>query len=339
MANYFGVHCPVCNEKFSSGDDIVVCPICGAPHHRECYKSLKQCAFHDDHLTGRIWQIPEEESPELRDHTPGTQDNKICPRCNAVNPTDGMFCHVCENRLNTPYSNLGIQRRSSPWMDFELEYDASYMIYGGVSPEEKLDGDITAGEMADLIGPSSGYYLPRFRNIEKEEKKGISINFSALIFNFFFFFYRKMYLIGFILLGLYLARMVPVFLYTKETLPLLISRMGMNEVLERVGVVLSQDVDMAKAGYYETLNRLAGYISLAVGFLVSLCANRFYYDKSVKTLRRVRSRFGGELSRENESYQFALSRAGGCNRWAVLALIIGVYALMCVVAFYMIIGG
>ena len=28
--------CPVCGETFQNGDDVVVCPECGAPHHREC---------------------------------------------------------------------------------------------------------------------------------------------------------------------------------------------------------------------------------------------------------------------------------------------------------------
>lgn len=30
--------CPVCDKQFKKGDDIVVCPECGAPHHRECYE-------------------------------------------------------------------------------------------------------------------------------------------------------------------------------------------------------------------------------------------------------------------------------------------------------------
>ena len=31
MANYTGVKCPVCNKRFTEDDDIVVCPVCGAP--------------------------------------------------------------------------------------------------------------------------------------------------------------------------------------------------------------------------------------------------------------------------------------------------------------------
>ena len=44
--------CPVCNEQFKSGDDIVVCPECGAPHHRECYEKNEHC-FYADKQIGR----------------------------------------------------------------------------------------------------------------------------------------------------------------------------------------------------------------------------------------------------------------------------------------------
>ena len=36
-------HCPVCNKNFTENDDVVVCPECGTPHHRECYKITGKC--------------------------------------------------------------------------------------------------------------------------------------------------------------------------------------------------------------------------------------------------------------------------------------------------------
>ena len=36
MIDYTGLECPICGEKFTAQDDIVVCPECGAPHHRDC---------------------------------------------------------------------------------------------------------------------------------------------------------------------------------------------------------------------------------------------------------------------------------------------------------------
>lgn len=35
--DYRGQHCPICGKEFCDGDDIVVCPECGTPYHRECY--------------------------------------------------------------------------------------------------------------------------------------------------------------------------------------------------------------------------------------------------------------------------------------------------------------
>ena len=42
MANYTG-KCFSCGEVFKDGDDIVVCPECGTPYHRECYLKEGKC--------------------------------------------------------------------------------------------------------------------------------------------------------------------------------------------------------------------------------------------------------------------------------------------------------
>ena len=42
-------NCPVCDRKFESADDIVVCPECGTPHHRDCYDELGHCFYEDRH--------------------------------------------------------------------------------------------------------------------------------------------------------------------------------------------------------------------------------------------------------------------------------------------------
>lgn len=41
--------CPVCDKQFKKGDDVVVCPECGTPHHRECYEKEGHCHFADRH--------------------------------------------------------------------------------------------------------------------------------------------------------------------------------------------------------------------------------------------------------------------------------------------------
>ena len=59
MFFYEGYTCPVCGEKFKESDDIVACPECGAPHHRDCWKKEGHCHFVADHGTDRQWVRPQ----------------------------------------------------------------------------------------------------------------------------------------------------------------------------------------------------------------------------------------------------------------------------------------
>ena len=55
MADYKGNTCPVCKQKFKEADDIVVCPDCGTPYHRECWKKVGVCVHQADHAAGFEW--------------------------------------------------------------------------------------------------------------------------------------------------------------------------------------------------------------------------------------------------------------------------------------------
>lgn len=43
MPNFENHSCPVCKNIFEQEDDIVVCPVCGTPHHRACYQLSGHC--------------------------------------------------------------------------------------------------------------------------------------------------------------------------------------------------------------------------------------------------------------------------------------------------------
>ena len=58
MIDYTGMPCPVCGKRFVKGDDIVVCPRCGAPYHRACFEEKGDCIFQDLHSAGETWQRP-----------------------------------------------------------------------------------------------------------------------------------------------------------------------------------------------------------------------------------------------------------------------------------------
>ena len=52
MPNYENYKCPVCNKQFTKDDDIVTCPECGTPHHRECYNLTGHCVNKGLHASG-----------------------------------------------------------------------------------------------------------------------------------------------------------------------------------------------------------------------------------------------------------------------------------------------
>jgi hypothetical protein len=73
IARFIGDSCPVCTKSFREGDDIVVCPDCGTPHHRACYSEIGRCARFQLHgVENRIEDkfermVSEAESKQLHD--------------------------------------------------------------------------------------------------------------------------------------------------------------------------------------------------------------------------------------------------------------------------------
>ena len=57
MGKYNGILCEHCKKAFTNDDDIVVCPVCGAPHHRECYVQNGNCANADKHGTNEPIEV------------------------------------------------------------------------------------------------------------------------------------------------------------------------------------------------------------------------------------------------------------------------------------------
>ena len=93
MQNFLGNPCPYCGKNFESGDDIVVCPECGTPHHRDCYKEHSACANEEKHGENFEWKsasVPHVHKPE-----PGENSNAekvVCSNCGTENPGISRYC-------------------------------------------------------------------------------------------------------------------------------------------------------------------------------------------------------------------------------------------------------
>ena len=55
MSRFDNKICPICRKPLSEASDVVVCPVCGTPHHRACYLAQNRCGVEEYHSTGFEW--------------------------------------------------------------------------------------------------------------------------------------------------------------------------------------------------------------------------------------------------------------------------------------------
>ncbi|MBQ2703976.1 MAG: DUF2628 domain-containing protein [Clostridia bacterium] len=182
--------CAYCRAILFEDEDVVYCPECGAPHHRDCYNQLGECANKANHGL----EIPMEEEvegenqPEQEERPQGIpfdRDGHVCARCGKRSTSDTLFCPYC----GTPFVEAGQQRQGG----FTGAYSTFPNIdpYGGVNPNESLDGHVVS-EVASYVRVNTQRYIPIFKRSADQNKK-TGWNWSAFLFTYIWLFFRKCY--------------------------------------------------------------------------------------------------------------------------------------------------
>ena len=205
--DFLNTECPVCQETFKDGDDIVVCPECGTPHHRECYEKINHCANADKHDEGFVFEKTNaennNENSEAETDKTENKDAVICPRCKNENPKGTFYCGKC----GFP---VGLQQNTTPEQENQpfgmpvMTFDP-FDPMGGIDPETDMGDGVTAGEMSKYVQKNTSYFSRVFHKI-KEFGKG-KFNFSAFLFSGAYLLYRKMYKIGAVITSIMLLLM------------------------------------------------------------------------------------------------------------------------------------
>lgn len=181
--------CPVCEQTFSAGDDVVVCPDCGAPHHRACWKEHNHCALEEMHAEGFVWES-EGSQPEPEQKAEEQKNDSVCPRCGFSAQKNALVCPNCGFRFGTIPGGFNA-------------FNEDIFLRGVTeNPDEDLGG-MTVRETALFVQQRAGKYVKKFKRLK--DKHTIGWNWAALLFSPFFFFYRKMHKIGFLFLGILMA--------------------------------------------------------------------------------------------------------------------------------------
>ena len=166
--------CAACGMKFFDDADIVVCPECGTPYHRECWERIGACVHSAEHGSYE-WKG---EKQELREHL---ENIESAENQKHENTNDGFeIIHVDSY---DEYREIMDKKLLEQQKDFDA-----------------IDG-VTAQELLKFIGKNGYYYLPVFKDIRKNNKS-LKLNYAPFQKFPMHCFYRKMNLFGVVMMTL-----------------------------------------------------------------------------------------------------------------------------------------
>lgn len=87
-----GKVCPFCKTEIKDGDEVILCPACGIPHHKGCWEENKGCTTFG--------------CKEQHYEAQGTNPTDVCPKCGATLGDGQMFCPKCGTPKGGVKSNV-----------------------------------------------------------------------------------------------------------------------------------------------------------------------------------------------------------------------------------------
>ena len=294
MANFIGNKCPVCSERFTQSDDIVVCPDCGAPHHRACWSNEGHCANQDAHASGEVWR------PETEPMNSDPFEKLKCTRCGTVNPAQGLFCEVCGTPLSGE-TKRDPQPSHNPNMPFPnaMPYNPFINPLAGLDAEEEIGG-VTVKELAIYLGESTHYFLPQFKRMERGSK--LTWNWAGFFFGYIYLAYRKLNVLAISLFALILFLSIPSLL------------LNMNDIVAQFNMVILSDAVVARLGNFYLIT---SFLTMVIRFLSGSFFNAIYKYFTIAKIKDIRQNFG-----ETPKYHEELAKGGGVSRRGVLLILL-----------------
>lgn len=295
--NYMGKPCPVCARTFRDEDDIVVCPKCGAPYHRECYEEKGACLFKELHKNHQSWQDIQPEEPKKSENDETADEVSICRRCGAHNPLDAIVCKECGSFLSreiNPPAGSQSSNSSTPKDGPSVGNTSPFTIFldpmGGVAQEEDFDG-VSGAELAKYVKNNTTYYLPVFMRHKTTGRN--RFNFCAFLFTGGWYLYRKQYVKGALLSLLYiLVELGALFISMQFSSPLINEANRFYEGAQYVNIndYISWALSQKSFGdlILMFLPTLLSLLYLIVRIICGLRGNKSYYRHAVKKIKTIK---------------------------------------------------
>lgn len=291
MADFINSECIVCKERFKDGDDIVVCPQCGTPYHRECYQNEGKCINTKLHEENISWSQKNSE--------PKQENGKKCVSCNTVNKPHSIVCENCGASLvdnidfgKDEYSKNDHQDKGFNGFNFDLKDK-----YCGIDPEEAFDKDVNVSEAAEFIGSNTPYYLILFKRMKDTGKK-ITLNAVCILFPQFYFANRKMWLEAILTIFITTLLSVPGWIYMIAYVE------NSVEMAEAFGI---------QSSFFEIIAQFTNYATMGLRALACLFANWLYYRHMIRKIKAIKNSYDSE-----EVINEKIQKTGGTSFISIL---------------------
>ena len=319
--NYHGAPCPLCGQIFKEGDDVVVCPDCGTPYHRSCYKEKGHCIMEDLHENGGEWVNP--NKPKVIPKILNQPTVTACPDCGHPNHVDNLRCENCGYRLQSARSDCPYERQYEEDMRM-MEEDANHgqpmaEIFGRIDLNSQIQ-KIAVRDIIAFTQNNASYFVRLFKLMSMEVSASV-FNWSALLFGPFYFLYRKMYHKGITLLLLELATYLPSFAVAYHLMP---------QVITDPSLLQTMAFDTSGIGFLMAISNIASYIPWILHIYAGFTANKTYFKHSMDSLQQMSLQFAGNRAEMEKQ----ILRRGGVSPVAVFLGVICVAALFLLISVF-----
>lgn len=299
MYDFTGCECAICHQRFKLDSDVVVCPDCGTPYHRDCYHSLGYCKHRDAHSEDFVWQPPEQI----------TRSTMLsCPRCGIENEKTNEYCKMCGLSLVTLEDPTHQTKHTAAPIKDTQKAAAFELLKNGLPPygkplnQNETFEDVPVAEWISYIGAASPSYLTSFQQMKLLKRK-YSFSFSAMLFGPLYFFYRKAWDIALLFTAIAVILNVPAFwailIYSESVYAPAISENALN-IISQISVVLSWVVMMLRGLY----------------------GNYLYKMSSAKTIKKIKAK-----ATNAKEKAILLKMYGGTSFAAVILVVATVFVL------------
>lgn len=301
MSRFDNKLCPVCRIPLNENSDVVVCPICGTPHHRACYLKYNRCGVESYHDSGFVWKgfLPDEQPTEEETEQQIQQENADI---NAENDDP----HHAEYPGGTP----GAYNSSEPSGAQPVDLDDILNQLKRQTMDETRGADgVSNRELSCFVGRSVMHYSQAFSVfrapvIPGQKKRIIFFNLCSGLFAPIHQFYRRMDMVGLLLLLLEVIYYVPT-------------------LLSVTGVV--------SAGLINTIQLFTSGLNFIAMVGMCMFGDYLYYRFSVKRIKKIRMNYDDGKA---EGYYQALTEKGSPSWLRAIIAILTVYLAEALILLY-----